>query len=77
MREISLNRHRSQKCRQCTWCGESIDIGDYYFKRVYMHDRFTVDNYHEECYRTLCESDNNVEYYPAGEFERGVPSPGY
>lgn len=61
-----------RKKHSCVWCGESINIGEKVYYRVYtMDDVFTTDYLHPECKEALHRSDDLSEGFSFGEFQRG------
>ena len=72
MMEISAVRHVSHTRKRylCTWCYESIDIGEP-CKTWFTYGENVTARLHPECYGAMLKADLDEELPPPGTYRRG------
>jgi len=54
----------ARKAHQCTYCGESIDVGDGYVHQTGVYDgKWFTSKMHPECFEDMCDIGDG-EYTP-------------
>lgn len=57
-------RRKAVKQHRCTYCGETIEVGDAYTHQTGVHDgHWFTSKLHDECFDDLCENGDG-EYAP-------------
>lgn len=73
---LSESNPIAQKSHRCTWCGETINKGDKYYKYVHVFDlELCVAKMHTECEKAFydwCHESYNDDGYGEGQFKRGT-----
>lgn len=64
----------ARKTHQCTYCAESIGVGDDYVYQTSVYDHhWCISKMHPECFEELCD-DGECEYIP---YSNERPKPSY
>lgn len=57
------NHHTAKKEHKCDLCGETINIGEKYYRYVSLYDgRFYDNKYHEECITAINKYCKELDY---------------
>ena len=56
---LGLRLHRTKKRRCCVWCGKTVEVGDMYFKQVWVDG----GDFGQQAWHTWCYDHSKTEPY--------------